>query len=830
MRIDRGTVDELADICQSAADIVAAVDRVDAGLNPLGLSDQAIPFDISPEGASDGTHTHYEQVRDRAKAALDNARKVLDRAQTQASRMRMIEAAAEGYADSIAAEEEDLDNQLIGYYGSPYSDDIGPGKTYKQGYEGPDLLHYMWMDLHQYGLGSVDNQTVVKKSFSGKDLAKRTGYDMIRQTINAAEESNEFTLTYEVTRSGFVRKPDDIKGYRVSPGSIQQKYADMLLAYYELTVAQSGYEKAKAEYYVVRDYTSACIGLQTVFTVARDLYHGAKMVGIGEIAMLDMMLNTLDEHEDIAVDEVEGLVSAAPSVVGAGMTVITSPRSFVEAAVKTVGAALTSGKATMLNTKVAIDTTLQELELGLDVAESAYTYYKDYFALTEQFKEAALEVNSSYREIIRALQRLEVAVDAVNAEIANGEVVLAKRENARKRQVDKLSQLRYNEMLFRKIRDKSLSRYTAAFDVAQKYVFMAAQAYDYETALKRENDGSGDAFKAKIVATRSLGAFDEDGEPIVADDGDLGLAGYLAQMDANWLVLKPRLGINNPQPYTTWFSMREELFRIYGTEAGDANWAAELKKCWVDDIQAHPAYRRHCQKFQSQFGVKEKEPGLVIPFSTTIDFAKNLFGQDLAGNDHAYDSSWYSTRIAAAGVWFDGYNEKTADAARSAQAQLAATPVVYLVPAGHDCMRAPGLADGTHWRFSVVDQVIPAPYDIGSYDLDRDMWYPSMNDADWGDGYDSTVKVRRHPSFRAYYGSEGAQPTDERLDATRLIGRSVWNDQWYLIIPAGSMNADRDKALAVFVDGLDTNGDGKLDLKPVSDIKIGFRTYSQSGN
>ena len=94
----------------------------------------------------------------------------------------------------------------------------------------------------------------------------------------------------------------------------------------------------------------------------------------------------------------------------------------------------------------------------------------------------------------------------------------------------------------------------------------------------------------------------------------------------------------------------------------------------------------------------------------------------------------------------------------------------------------------------------------------------------------SVNERRRHPSFRAYYGPEGAQPTDDRLDATRLIGRSVWNDQWYLIIPAGSMNADRDKALSVFVSGLDTNGDGKLDLKPVTDIKIGFRTYSQSGN
>ncbi len=77
-------------------------------------------------------------------------------------------------------------------------------------------------------------------------------------------------------------------------------------------------------------------------------------------------------------------------------------------------------------------------------------------------------------------------------------------------------------------------------------------------------------------------------------------------------------------------------------------WAKELTKYWVDDITSDPEFVRYCQPFQSQFGTLEKEPGLIIPFSTTIDFAKNLFGNDLAGGDSAYDSTWYATRIAAA--------------------------------------------------------------------------------------------------------------------------------------------------------------------------------------
>ena len=238
---------------------------------------------------------------------------------------------------------------------------------------------------------------------------------------------------------------------------------------------------------------------------------------------------------------------------------------------------------------------------------------------------------------------------------------------------------------------------------------------------------------------------------------------------------------------------------------------------------------RCCQPFVSQFGLQEKEPGLIIPFETTIDFAKNFFGLDLAGGDNAYDSSWYATRIAAAGVWFDGYNAKTEDAARSAQPALANTPVAYLVPLGLDCMRVPGLEDGESVGYRVVDQVIAAPYAIGSTHLDDPSWFPTASQGDLG-GADSTTKVRRHPSFRAYFDPDGGEPTDDRLDCTRLVGRSAWNTKWMLVIPAGSMNADREKALSVFINGSDTNRDGKLDLSPVSDIRIGFKTYSNSGN
>ena len=47
----------------------------------------------------------------------------------------------------------------------PYPDDIGPGKTYKQGYDGPDLYHYMYVD--DLGLDSSFN---IEGEFQSREM------------------------------------------------------------------------------------------------------------------------------------------------------------------------------------------------------------------------------------------------------------------------------------------------------------------------------------------------------------------------------------------------------------------------------------------------------------------------------------------------------------------------------------------------------------------------------------------------------------------------------------------------------------------------------------
>ena len=136
---------------------------------------------------------------------------------------------------------------------------------------------------------------------------------------------------------------------------------------------------------------------------------------------------------------------------------------------------------------------------------------------------------------------------------------------------------------------------------------------------------------------------------------------------------------------------------------------------------------------------------------------------------------------------------------------LATEPNIYLVPVGTDYMRAPAGTARKVLGWTVVDQVMPLPYTVGSAQLDDEAWIATMSGLDGTS--DSAATIRRHSTMRA--GGD--------FTSTRLVGRSVWNDKWLLVIPASSLNADRARALDTFIGG-------------VGDIRLGIRAYSRSGN
>ncbi|HOW97784.1 MAG TPA: hypothetical protein PK634_08355, partial [Kiritimatiellia bacterium] len=198
----------------------------------------------------------------------------------------------------------------------------------------------------------------------------------------------------------------------------------------------------------------------------------------------------------------------------------------------------------------------------------------------------------------------------------------------------------------------------------------------------------------------------------------------------------------------------------------------------------------------------------------TVDFGHNFFGRVLAGGDHAFSSTEFATKIRSVGIWFSNYAANV-----SYPVGLANTPEAYLIPVGVDVMRSPSDLTGNTLRsWQVLDQAIPVPYTIGSAEI---------NEADWIPLYDSLpdplAEIRRYSALGAF--DDTGVWGDSRINySSRLIGRSVWNSQWYLIIPAGSLNGDRALALEMFINGRTGDGEG------VKDIKLLFETYSYSGN
>jgi len=319
-------------------------------------------------------------------------------------------------------------------------------------------------------------------------------------------------------------------------------------------------------------------------------------------------------------------------------------------------------------------------------------------------------------------------------------------------------------------------------------------AYDYETNLLRTDSGSGVQFLSDIFRQRNLGQM-IDGAPVA---GLGGLSDILAQIGANFDHYRTQLGFNNPQTETNRFSLRKEHFRILGDPASDGVWKEQLQSLVVDNLWDSTEFKRCCLPFAAE--EQGRQGALVLPFSTTVTFGKNFFGWPLSGGDSAYDPTNFATKVRSVGVWFEGYPLD----------QLSQTPRVYLVPVGADVLRSPGGNGFETRQWNIVDQKLPAPFSLGASDLASPDWIP-INDSLSGD----MGLSRRYPSFRAYKYTAPFDDAETTADS-RVVGRSVWNTQWLLVIPGGTLLFDQDEGMETF-------------LNNVTDIKLFFQTYSYAG-
>jgi hypothetical protein len=207
----------------------------------------------------------------------------------------------------------------------------------------------------------------------------------------------------------------------------------------------------------------------------------------------------------------------------------------------------------------------------------------------------------------------------------------------------------------------------------------------------------------------------------------------------------------------------------------------------------------------------------------------NFFGKPLLGGDSAYSISSFATKIRSTGVAFTGYVGMSGSTATSGtlsgtgsttpsdpytsftdSTALSATPYVYLIAAGVDSLRSPLDKASVVRAWNVNDQAVPLPFNISQKDYAKTTtWSSSMS-------LTENFTVRQHQAFRAVPDGTvfSSQPG---FTNARLIGRSVWNTRWKLIIPGETLLSDPKRGMQIFAD-------------QVKDIKLYLETYSTSGN
>ena len=831
-KIDRGTVTELRDIASAYVSIQDQMDKADLGLNPLGLVKNAIPFDIDPDLLADSTkkQTHFEQIYARAVDQMNNAIAVFNHAVNASQKLRQQSDTLADFKQTVEEREADFNNRLIEIFGYPYADDVGPTGTYPQGYDGPDLFHYMYSDLSQLTGEMPANISVVEFTVTNRSLTIGDN--------GGVTQAEPRLVKYHLDRNsfGFV-KPPTWTGTRRAPGDIQKNHSLLLQA-------KSRFDRSLIEY----DNLLSQIEDQT------ELLHAQYGLNAQEINVLNAGKGTQENLNDrikrsrVRQTQFRWVSDKARMVASALAECVPKLFGFIgglangftiDIGASIRGAILFAGNAASEASRVQADRETI-VELDEQQAKEEAQLQNNIVLTTLRQEQGILQQLAQIEQLVRQepLLRLEMFTQQEGLQqaegdyasaLARGQRLLEDRLRFRQQTAGKIQEYRYKDMAFRIFRNDAIQKYRAQFDTAAMYVYLAAKAYDYETNLKPGDPAHpGSYFMNQIARARTIGIIGDNG-PQTGAQGDAGLADPMARMIEDFKILKPQLGLNNPQPESLEFSLKSELMRVLPGTNSTAAWREALARARVADLSQVPEVRQYCL-----FENTNVEPGLVIEFPTTVNKGLNNYGWPYGAGDSRFNDTAFATKIRAVGLSFSNYRI-------TGPGGMAKTPYAYLVPVGSDVMRSPRryvgdtINDTRQWK--IMDQWLPVPFrlsDKNDAKLADQSWIPIYSVAE-GSAF-QLGDVRGHNKFRVWHDNYSSidpdlKPTSPVMLARRLVSRSVWNTKWLLIIPAadlgGSTPAEYEESLNRFIYGGLVNG--VRDGQGVSDIRLRIEAGSFSG-
>jgi subtilisin-like proprotein convertase family protein len=839
--------DGLGEIAANFAAIQNTLDQAASGMNPLGLRSDSISFDIDPtlqQGSDEGIQSHFEQVYAKAVTALSNAERSTRISSEAGNKLRRISddtalLTAEVYDNDLA-----FRSALVGIFGRPHAGNVGFGKVYPEGYDGPDTTFYNYIanvnakqqelpwgdfleDLRkQYKFSDADGKSATlffddDGNNAFKDLYKSvfdetftisssTWETRFRQDVNLFlnQEVGEGTQNVDFSDgedwyidaqvlNDWAFQAEPKWGARPAYGELQLLLEEMLLKEVEISNAWDEYQGYMGDYVTAIRQAEIAIELGQLTLDNTKEWQIANGIHITVQAAADLAGELVEDFGQLSGDALKDAFSEAfPKSLGFSNDVTSPLRA----------AAIASGLAVNGTAEIVgqvFKYTGKASELIQAYQEIFYEIDAEQIEVLEGMIDAVAELEyaagdeGALRIGMQAqVQELEIIRQQFVSKLNEGFALLKEREAFNTGVAGDAQRNRYLDMMLRLTRNEAQVKHSLVLENARRYTWLAAKAYEYEVNPLEGSAASATGLLEDIVKAGSVGTM-VDGVPTI---GGGGLSEVLAILKANHAALEGQLGINNPQEGLELISLRKELFRIGNTEASSAvRWKETLKNHKVENLWDVPAFANYCRPFAVRGD--EPQPGLVIPFSTNIESGKNFFGHSLLAGDHSFSSSNYSTKIASLGVWFKDYSS----------ANLASAPRIYLVPVGQDFMRTSNAGTPVVRAWNLVEQVIPTPFALNSNDLSQPGFIPSFDGVDGIRG-----NVRRHGDFRAFATDTGQPDSSGMIRDSRLIGRSVWNSRWLMIIPGATLGTD---------------GEGSLDTfaEDVSDIMLNFSTYTHRG-
>lgn len=843
---------DLQALAGSLREIQQALDGVNQGHTPIGVNPDTVSFGL--DSFYDLTwerKTHFEQTYESAVAAASNAKAALDFVSATSQTMRQIGGDAGELKQKAIEQDIDYRNRLIALLGTPYAGAIGNGKVFAEGYTGPDLVTYTYLDattveqllpeahktedglpeaflkarvkiqesLAETGSG-LDFGSIGWKNPDGEDLRRlfndfhlsentQTTYPrIIVNGFSEGEASPGNALSAEIPiskTSQYAFKAPEEWGQRAATGEIQNALGDMLRTEVALETAIDDYQVYINKLANLAEYANWRLQALNGAQISRQDYFGLISAANAAKTVFETTAKTTEKIKGVIASSFDSGKAMIPDNVNlAGGNLPFRPLYGAITAYKTVALTPVEGLKSFQEISAILAEGLEaELELFKEKDAEVFSEFNELLELLKELSNELQEDPSKRLNMAAAVQELNMAGARVRSLEAEANRLLAERAAMNKMIAGRAQGNRYGDMIARLSRDDAARKYESAMDTAVRFAWLAAKAYDYETSLSPGHPANAVTVLEDLMKVRQLGQWDGDAPKV----GNGGLAEILAKLKANYDGLKGSIGLNNPQGEASTLSLRTEGKRILadGSSSSNQKWQSYLASTQVADLNRDPDFTRRCRPFASPDG--PAQPGFKIEFSTEINSGRNFFGNALSAADHAYSSANFATKLRSVGVGFSGY-----DVAADGQQKLAATPRVYLVPAGTDIMRySDGLVPKTR-GWNVVRQRIPVPFPINTTHLRDYAFNPAVDSLNG-----SFADLIRQGDFRAYPTAGGAlSGSDPAYTDTQLFSRSVWNTRWILFIPAASLGSDPKAAMQRFMDTVD-------------DVQLQLTTFSSSG-